>query len=116
MKGMPKIDIGLIWAKIVNIWGQVGTVAGIANTIMTLGIFYTTTVNPNFKVPLWAYILFVIIGASLVIGFIIKWGISGYYRFFSNQSEITSMKKEVLEVKKDMKEVMKHLGVKTDGI
>lgn len=101
---MPIIDVGLIWAKIVNIWGQVGTIAGVVNFVMMVGVFYTTTVYPNFKIPLWAYILIIVIGAVLVIGFILKWGISGYYRFFSKQSDIT-------EVNQKMDIILEHLGL-----
>jgi ABC-type uncharacterized transport system permease subunit len=90
-----KFDVGLIWAKIVNIWGQLGTVAGIVNTLMMIGVFYTTTLYPNFKVPLWLYIVVIAIGAGGVVWFIIKIGISGYYRFFSKQSEITEANRKI---------------------
>jgi len=94
-KKYPKIDIGLTWAKGVNIWGQLGTVAGVANIIMMLGVFYTTVVYPNIKIPLWAYVLIVVLGASAATWFIIRWGISGYYRFFSRQSELSEVHRKI---------------------
>ena len=90
-----KFDVGLIWAKVVNIWGQLGTVAGIVNTLMMVGVFYTTTLYPNFKVPLWLYIVVIALGVFAVVWFIIKIGISGYYRFFSNQSAITEANRKI---------------------
>lgn len=106
---MPKIDIGLIWAKIVNIWGQLGTVAGIANTIMLLVVTYSTTIEPKFHIPLWLYITSIIICAILGITFILKYGLSGYYRFLSNQSELTQVNKRV-------KLIMDRMGLKDDDI
>lgn len=108
---IPVIDVGLVWAKIVNIWGQVGTVAGIVNFVMMLGVFYTTTVYPNIKIPIWLYLFIVIIGASLVIGFIIKWGISGYFRYFSNLSEITKINNKVCDLEKNIDLIMKHFNI-----
>jgi hypothetical protein len=107
VKKLPIMDIGLIWAKIVNIWGQVGTIAGAVNFVMMVGVFYTTTVYPNFKIPIWSYILIIVLGAVIVIGFILKWGISGYYRYFSNQSELS-------EVHRKLNLVMKHLRIEDD--
>jgi hypothetical protein len=102
-KSFPIIDIGLVWAKVVNIWGQLGTAAGIVNFIMMLGVFYTTTVYPNVKMPLWIYLSIVIIGAIIGIGFILKWGISGYYRFLSKQSELSEVNNKLTFIMKEMK-------------
>ncbi len=99
-----KIDIGLVWAKGVNIWGQLGTIAGIVNTLMLVGVFYTTTLYPKFPIPFWAYILIVLLAATLCIGFIIKFGISGYYRFLSRRSEISQINERVSLI-------MKHLDI-----
>lgn len=89
MSKLPRIDIGLIWGKIINIWSQIGVVSGITSNIMMIGVFYTTTVYPNIKIPVWIYLLVIAIGIILLIGFILKWGISGQYRYFSKQSELT---------------------------
>ena len=91
----PHWDIGLIWAKVQNIWGQVGVIASIVNFIMMLVVFYTTSVHPNVKISIWLYGLIIVIGAALVIWFIVKWGISGYYRFFSQQSEMNEISRKV---------------------
>jgi hypothetical protein len=106
---MPKIDIGLIWAKIVNIWGQFGTVAGIANTIMLLVVTYSTTIEPKFHIPLWLYITTIVIAVILGVAFILKWGISGYYRFLSNQSELS-------QVNKRIELIMKHLNIEDKDV
>ena len=103
-KRFPKIDIGLTWAKGINIWGQLGMIAGMANTLMLIGVFYTTTVYPNFEIPLWLYLVFIFFVAIMAISFIIKYGISGYYRFFSHQTNLS-------EVDRKVELIMKHLGV-----
>ena len=105
-----KRDIGLMWAKYVNIWGQVGTVVGTINFVMLLGVFYTTTIRASgIPVPLWLYILVVVVGAAIGITFVIKIGISGYYRFFSKQSEVA-------ETNRRVKMIMNHLGIKDDDV
>ena len=106
-----KIDVGLIWAKYVNTWGQVGSVAGTVNMIMMLGVFYTTTLKPNVDVPLWLYILVVIVAATAMILFVLKVGISGYYRFFSKQSEMGETNKRVQENDRKLGLIMRHLGI-----
>jgi glucan phosphoethanolaminetransferase (alkaline phosphatase superfamily) len=111
---MPIVDIGLVWGKIANIWGQVGIIASVVSFIMTIGIFYTTTAYPNWGLPLWAYLLIIIIGAIFVIGFIVKWGISGYYRFFSNQSAITSLHSRIDELEGKLDLIMKHLNIQKE--
>lgn len=110
MKSLPRIDIGLIWAKYVNTWGQIGAVAGTVNFLMMLGVFYTTTLKPELDVPLWLYALVVTAGALLAIAFVLKIGISGYYRFFSHRSELS-------ETNRRVKLIMDHLGIdeKTAG-
>ncbi len=105
-----RLDIGLIWAKYVNTWGQIGAVAGTINFLMMLGVFYTTTLKPELDIPLWLYALVVAAGALLAIAFVLKIGISGYYRFFSNRSELS-------ETNRRVKLIMDHLGIdeKTAG-
>ena len=110
-----KIDVGLIWAKYVNTWGQVGSVAGTANLIMMLGVFYTTTLRPNLAVPLWLYILVVVVAATTGVVFVLKVGISGYYRFFSKQSEVAEINKRVQENDKKLGLIMHHLGIDDAG-
>ena len=99
-----RLDIGLIWAKYVNTWGQIGAVAGTINFIMMLGVFYTTTLRPALNLPMWLYILLVITGSILATTFVLKVGISGYYRFFSNRSELS-------ETNRRVKLIMDHLGI-----
>ena len=100
----PKLDIGLIWAKFVNTYGQVGAVAGVVQMLSTLAILYTTTIQPNMDIPIWLYILVIASGAALMITFVLKVGISGYYRFFSNRSELS-------ETNRRVKLIMNHLGI-----
>ncbi len=106
-KSLPHIDIGLVWAKYLNVWGQLGSVVGAANTLMMVGVFYTTTLKPSLAIPLWLYLMVIVLGSLSVIGFIVKWGISGYYRFFANQSELA-------EVQRKMDLVMKHFHIEDD--
>ena len=101
---LPKLDIGLIWAKYVNTWGQVGAVAGTVQMLSTLAILYTTTIQPNIDIPIWLYILIITSGATLMVVFVLKIGISGYYRFFSNKSELS-------ETNRRVKLIMDHLGI-----
>ena len=103
----PKLDIGLIWAKFVNTYGQVGAVAGVVQMLSTLAILYTTTIQPNMDIPIWLYILIIASGAALMVTFVLKIGISGYYRFFSNRSELS-------ETNRRVKLIMNHLGIE-DG-
>ena len=95
---LPKIDIGLVWAKYVNIWGQLGSVAGTVNFLMMIGVFYTTTLKPNVDIPLWLYVLVMSTGVLLAVAFIVKIGISGYYRFFSNSSELSEAHRRIKEL------------------
>ena len=106
---IPKIDVGLVWAKYVNIYGQLGSLAGIVSMIMTIGIFYTTTLYPIIKVPLWAYILTILVGASIVVWFILKIGISGWYRYFAQQSELH-------QANAKMDAIMEHLNIDWEAI
>lgn len=102
--GERKMDVGLVWAKYVNTWGQVGAVAGTANLIMMLGVFYTTTLRPSLAVPLWLYILVIVVASITGVVFVLKIGISGYYRFFSKTSELS-------ETNRRVKLIMDHLGI-----
>ncbi len=115
LKPKSKIDIGLIWAKYVNIWGQIGSAAGTVNFIMMLGVFYTTTLGPAINIPLWLYILIITIGAILAVTFVIKIGISGYYRFFSAQSEVADTNKRVQETDRKLGLIIRHLGIEDKG-
>ena len=110
-----KVDIGLIWAKYVNCWGQVGAVAGTANLIMMLGVFYTTTLRPAVAIPLWLYVLVVVVAALLGVIFVLRIGISGYYRFFSKTSELSETNKRVQETDRKLKLIMDKLEIK-DGM
>ena len=105
--GKRNMDVGLIWAKFVNTYGQVGAVAGTVQMLSTLAILYTTTIQPNIDVPIWLYILIIVSGAVLMITFVLKIGISGYYRFFSKTSELAQTNKRV-------KMIMDHLGIEED--
>ena len=110
-----KIDIGITWAKYVNTWGQVGAVAGTANLIMMLGVFYTTTLRPAVAIPLWLYILVVVVSATFGVLFVLKIGISGYYRFFSKQSEVAETNLRVQENDRKLRLIMDKLGIEDTG-
>jgi len=110
-KSREKIDVGLIWAKYINTWGQVGAVAGTANLIMMLGVFYTTTLQPWINVPLWLYALVVVLAAIAGITFVLKIGISGYYRFFSKQSKLSETNRRVQENDRKLRLIMERLGI-----
>lgn len=110
-----KIDIGLVWAKFVNTYGQVGAVAGTVQMLSTLAILYTTTIQPNADVPVWLYILVIVAGATLAITFVLKIGISGYYRFFSKQSEVAETNKRVQETDRKLALIMDKLGIEDTG-
>jgi len=113
-KSKRKVDVGLVWAKYVNTWGQVGAVAGTANMIMMLGVFYTTTLRPAVAVPLWLYILIVVVAAVSMILFVLKVGISGYYRFFSKQSEVAETNKRVQENDRKLRLIMDKLEIEDE--
>jgi len=113
-KSKRKVDVGLVWAKYVNTWGQVGAVAGTANLIMMLGVFYTTTLRPAVAIPLWLYILVVVVAATTGVLFVLKIGISGYYRFFSKQSELAETNRRVQENDRKLRLIMEHLGVEDE--
>ena len=113
--GKYKMDVGLAWAKYVNIWGQVGTVASTVSMIMMLGVFYTTTLRPVVDIPLWLYILVVVAAAALAVLFVLKVGISGYYRYFSKQSEVSETNERVQETDRKLKMIMDKLGIKDNG-
>ena len=106
-----KLDIGLVWAKYMNIWGQVGTVAGTVNLVMMLGVFYTTTLRPAIAISLWLYILIVAVAAIIGVVFVLKVGISGYYRFFAEQSAVAETNKRVRETDRKQALIMEKLGI-----
>ena len=114
-KRKHKVDVGLVWAKYVNTWGQVGAVAGTANLIMMLGVFYTTTLKPNVDVPLWLYITVVVLAATTGVVFVLKVGISGYYRFFSKASELSETNKRVQENDRKLGLIMEKLEIRDNG-
>ncbi len=105
------LDLGLIWAKYVNTWVQVGTIAGAINMLMMLGVFYTTTLKPFMAIPLWLYIAVVAVSAFCVVLFALKIGISGYYRFFSKTSELSETNKRVQETDRKLSLIMEKLGI-----
>ena len=109
--GKRNMDVGLVWAKFVNTYGQVGAVAGTVQMLSTLAILYTTTIQPNADVPVWLYALVIIIGAMLVVLFVLKVGISGYYRFFSKTSELSETNKRVQENDRKLGLIMDKLGI-----
>jgi len=113
--GKRNMDVGLVWAKYVNTWGQVGAVAGTANLLMMLGVFYTTTLRPNLAVPLWLYVSVVFVAALTGVIFVLKVGISGYYRFFSKTSELSETNKRVQENDRKLGLIIKHLGIEDNG-
>jgi len=113
-KSKRKVDVGLVWAKYVNTWGQVGAVAGTANLIMMLGVFYTTTLRPAMAIPLWLYVLVVVVAAVSMVLFVLKIGISGYYRFFSKQSEVAETNKRVQENDRKLRLIMDTLGIEDE--
>ena len=115
VRSKRKIDVGLVWAKYVNTWGQVGAVAGTANLIMMLGVFYTTTLRPAVALPLWLYILVVVIAATTGVIFVLKIGISGYYRFFSKQSEVAETNLRVQETNRKLRLIMEKLEIEDDN-
>jgi len=99
------LDLGLLWAKYINTWGQVGAVVGTVNFIMLVGVFYTTSIEPSrIHIPLWLYVLVIFIGAVIGVTFVLKIGIAGYYRFFSQQSELSQVNLRV-------KILMNHFGI-----
>jgi len=87
-----------------NVWGQVATAVGAVQFCATLIILYTVTIYPTFRIPFWLYLLILAIGIFLAVGFVLKWGISGYYRFFNQQSKVE-------QISQNLKKVMEHLGI-----
>ena len=111
MKNKVKIDVGLIWGKALNIWSQVGILSGAMSTMMMIGVFYTTTVYPNIKIPLWSYLLSIFIIGLIVLIFILRWGIKGYFKFFSNQSALTAVNDKIDEQDRKIELIMKHFNI-----
>ena len=65
-----KIDLGLSWAKFLAVYGQVASILGVLNSLMLVGIFYTTTLKPVISIPLWLYLMAVLLGIGGVIVFV----------------------------------------------
>ena len=101
-------DIELAWGKVLIIIVQAGAVYSLINSLMLIGIFYTTTARPEFGIPLWLYLLVVTAVIFSLVIFILKIGISGYYRFFNQQSAMDKIDQKV-------DRIIKHLGMK-DGL
>lgn len=102
-----KFDVGLIWAKFMSIWSQVGVIQGIFNTVMLVAVFYTTTISPVFQISFWLYITVIVVLSVPVLAFIIKVGISGYYRFINQQTKIE-------EIDRITKLIAEKMGVQYD--
>ncbi len=99
----PRLDLGLIWGKYLNIWNQIGSIAGLVQLLMMIGVFYTTTLNPKFQIPFWLYLVIIIIGGLLLILFVLKIGLSGYFRYFSKHTDISEVNNKVDELAKQNK-------------
>ena len=88
-----KYDPGLIWAKTQATYSQLGTISGMVAQLMQVGVFYATVVKG--WIPLWVYLIVLATGLGLVLLFILKIGISGYYRFFNQQSAVDNINRKV---------------------
>ena len=81
-----KRDIGLIWAHMLAVWGQVSVPYSIIMAIMMAGTFYSTTIKG--VLPFWVYIAILAVMIVSVILFVVFVGISGYYRFLNQRSAL----------------------------
>ena len=60
---------------------------------MMFGVFYSTTAKGHISFPLY---LLIILGLIIIsVGFVLKVGINGYYRFFQQQSAINKMNRKL---------------------
>jgi len=98
---MKNKDVGLMWASVMAVYGQVGVFFGVYNTIMLIGVFYATTIKDFIPLPL--YLLGTILLFLVAILFIIKVGISGYYRFFNKQSAVAEIERKVDLICRELK-------------
>jgi hypothetical protein len=73
---------------------------------MQVGVFYATVIKG--WMPLWVYLVTLAIGLCVVVVFILKIGINGYYRFFNQQSAVSK-----IEHKVDL--IMRHLEIVDDN-
>lgn len=94
-----KKDIGMLWAKLLNIYGQFGSIQGLVNTSILIIMFYTGTIRQETGMPPWLYALILLALISTGVAFIHKKGISGYYRFFSEQSGLDEVKADIKKIK-----------------
>lgn len=96
--------VGLAWAKLIAVYGQLGVIQGVLNSLMLVVVTYTTSLKP-IGLPLWMYLGVLLLVLSMVVIFILTIGIRGYYQFFNEQSAIDSVLKEVRELRKELKEL-----------
>jgi cell division protein FtsW (lipid II flippase) len=86
--------IGLLWARLMAIYGQLGFIQGILNSLMLIAVTYTTTLQQR-GVPLWVYLAILVLILSLATVFILFIGIRGYYDFFNEQSNLDKLEKKL---------------------
>lgn len=106
---MKKMDVGITWGKIINIWGQIGVVQGVINTIMLFVVTYNTSLKN--LLPVWLYILIIVISIICIVGFVLRIGISGYYRFFNQQSAMNRIESKVDKTEAKLDKICKKIGI-----
>lgn len=87
------VDLGHMWGRWLYTYSQAGSVQGGINTVMLLVITYNTSIQG--AIPVWTYILVIVLMASAIIGFVSKIGIPGYFKFYKEQSAVGYLETEV---------------------
>lgn len=87
------VDIGMTWAHFLAVYSQLGVVLSIYNTIMIFGVFYINIASHY--VSLYLFFVIAVAGVGLWVLFILKVGISGYYRFLNDQSALTRIERRL---------------------
>lgn len=86
-------DIGHMWGRWLYTYSQAGSVQGGINTLMLLVITYNTSING--AIPVWVYMLTIVLVLVTLIWFVSKIGIPGYFKFYKEQSAVGYLETEV---------------------
>ncbi|MFC1950035.1 hypothetical protein ACFLW0_07700 [Chloroflexota bacterium] len=108
---LTRANIGSIWGRFIVYYNQAGMVQGFVNSVVLLVMLYSTTIKPAVDVPVWLYILIVIIGIGLLVLFIRTIGITGYFSYFKQLSALSELERMITSQQNDLALIKKHLGI-----
>ncbi len=98
---------GMAWGAFVQLYSQLTMIQGMVNTLMLLGVFYSTNLKGIWPdIPWWAYLVGLMVISLGLSVFLIMVGIPGIYKYGRRFMRTTQV-----EDKLDL--IIKHLNIDT---